>query len=329
MNLQQFFSDTLRRHGFFKPGDPVFVACSGGPDSVALFYLLYGLKDSFKIRLGLLHFHHQLRGREADRDQLFVQKLARRFRVPFYGGTAPVLQQSKKNRESVEEAARKARYDFFSKIGKKFRHAKIALAHTLDDQAETVLMRILQGTGSRGLLGIRRSMRYGHAELIRPLLDFSKQDLLKFLKQHKITFCRDRSNQSMKFLRNKIRKKLLPGLAREFNPRIVQALARIPFILQEENDLLEALEQKAYKTLFRQTGSGRARLARKPFLRLSGALQFRVLHRALQQLDVRSGLDFEAWNFIKPSLKRKHFTHSLPKNIDFKLTPAAIVLYKK
>src|SRR3989338_8445498 len=200
MDITAQFQQSIRTHALFRKGERIFVACSGGPDSVALFHLLFELRDSWQLKLGLLHFHHQLRGKAADHDERFVKRLAKRYNIPFYGGRGSVRVKSKRDKESLEEAARKLRYDFFSRVCNRRRIPKLALAHTMDDQAETVLMRVLKGTGSRGLQGIRRSILYGKILLIRPLLDFTKKQILSYLKKRKIAYCRDQSNDSLRFL---------------------------------------------------------------------------------------------------------------------------------
>jgi tRNA(Ile)-lysidine synthase len=329
MHLLQHFENALRQHQLLQPGDKVFVACSGGPDSVALFRLLLALQEKWRLKLGLLHFHHGLRGKNADRDRDFVLALGRKHGLPIYIGKKAFLKQARKNRESIEEAARHARYAFFLQTARKHRIPKIALAHTQDDQAETVLMRLIQGTGVRGLSGIRRTLRHGKVLFVRPLLDCRKADLLDYLKKEKAGFCRDGTNHSVRFVRNRIRKRLLPWLEKEFNPRIIQALARVPVTLQEESEWLTAVEEKAFWEVSLHRRGSRLGLDRQKFLQFAAPLQFRVLNRALQTLDVRSGLDFDAWQRLRLGLGRPRYRHSLPRDIDLDLTPSALRLYKK
>jgi tRNA(Ile)-lysidine synthase len=329
MNLPERFEKTLQSQKLIFPGDKVFVACSGGPDSVGLFYLLRGLQKKWDLRLGLLHLNHALRGRKSDWDERSVRNLARQFSVPIYSQKKLFFKKAKEDGESLEEAARKARYDFFIQTAKRRRIPKIATAHTQDDQAETVLMRILQGTGLRGLSGIRPQLKKGGITFIRPLLGFPKREILEFLRAQRIPFCSDRSNRSYRFFRNRIRMKLLPWLEREFNPRLIPTLARIPAIVTEENELLKDLEEAAWKRTLRRRWHDNLYLDAKAFLKFPSPLQFRILNCALRKLDPRSGVGFDAWQKLRGHLGRNRFRYSFPRDIDLSLTPSKMVIYKK
>ncbi len=329
MSFPKRFEQILENQKLILPGDKLFVACSGGPDSVALFYLLQNLQKKWNLKLGLLHVNHGLRGQASNQDEKFVRLLAKQFRVPGVSQEIKGRLKSKFKKESLEEAARRIRYDFLIRMAKRFRIFKIALAHTQDDQAETILMRILQGTGLEGLAGVRSELMIKGVTLVRPLLEFRKREILDFLNTRKIPFRNDRSNLSEKFVRNRIRHKLLPWLEKEFNPRLVPALARLPTIVKEENILLSQLEETAWKRVFNRRLRKRIYLHRKKFLNLPPSLQFRILRRALKKLDHDSGLNFDAWQKLKPCLERSQYRYSLPKDIDLSLTPSKLVIYKK
>lgn len=312
-----------------KVGAKILVACSGGPDSVALFHLLWALAPKYRWKLGLIHFNHRLRPRTAKRDETFVRRLARTYRVPFFCGEGDVAREAKRTKTSTEECARRMRYDFFLKTAKRSGHRVVALAHTLDDQAETVLMRVLQGTGLRGLQGIREVHRLGAISFTRPLLGFTKKDLLEFLRAEKIGYRKDETNDSLRFTRNRIRLKLIPQLQRDFNPRVVEALARIPVIAAEESSLVDGLDAKAWERTLRKISERTVELKRSFFLKCHPAIQFRILERALKRLDPESGLSFEAWERLRRGLRGSHFRDSLPRDIDFEVTPRKITVYKK
>ncbi len=328
MNLRGRFLQYLEQNQFFKTGETAFVACSGGPDSVALFFLLKNLSAHFKIKLGLIHFNHGLRGKASDADADFVKKLARKNKVFFAGGRAGE-KYNPRLKQSLEEWARFERYTFFSSAAKKGNFKKILTAHTLNDQAETVLMRIIQGTGPQGLLGIRKKMIMKSFTLARPLLEFSKKELLEFLRENNIPFRKDASNDSPRFLRNRIRRGLLPLIEKEYNPRIYETLARIPQILEEETSLLEDLNKKAWEQCFLGKTAGKIRLRKNVFLKLSGYLKFWILDRALKMLNSRSGMSFDAWQRLKSGLMKTVYRQSLPKELDFELTPSHILIYRK
>lgn len=328
-DLEKKFEVRLRETGLLKPGDKVFAACSGGPDSVALFRLLCGLRASWRLEIGLLHFHHGLRGREADLDLDFVRKIGRREKVPVYTGRGRVRDKARGKRQSIEEAAREARYGFFCEAARKHRIPKIALAHTLDDQAETVLMRICQGTGLRGLEGIRERLTAGPTEFVRPLIGFRKKEILDFIRKRGFTYRRDRSNTSVRYLRNRIRARILPLIEKEINPDAARALARIPAIVRDDNAMIGFYARKAVGDCVKKISKRKALLDRGAFLALPSSMQFRVLGHVLARLDARSGLDFNVWQKIKTSLVRKSCRHSLKRDIDFRLTPARLEVFKK
>ncbi len=327
--LLQRFETHLRERPLFASCRKILIACSGGPDSVALFHLLRILAPQRKWKIALIHFNHELRPREAKKDENFVRRLAEKFCVPFYAGAGSVKREARKTQTSIEECARKMRYDFFIRMVRQEKFPVIALAHTQDDQAETVLMRVIQGTGLRGLQGIREKVKIGKAALVRPLLHFSKQELLEFLRTGKHRFCRDKTNESTQFIRNRIRLELIPNLQRDFNPRVMEALARIPSIVTGESALIAELEAKAWKKVLKRHCAAGVEFHRSVFLKFPPALQFRMVEKALKRLDPRSGLSFEAWERLRRGLARTRFCCSLPRDIDLALTSKKVTLYKK
>ncbi len=314
---------------FFKSRDRILVACSGGPDSVALFHFLKKIAPRHAWELGLLHFNHQLRPGSAEKDTAFVRKLARTSGVPFYVGTGNVAKRARREKTSVEETARKMRYDFFLKTARAKKYSKIVFAHTRDDQAETVLMRVLQGTGLRGLSGIREKILRDRVALIRPLLPFTKKELLGYLAKHLIPFRVDESNESLHFLRNRIRLKLIPLLQRDYNPRLVEALSRLPAIAAEEAALFFELEKVAWRKVFKRRARGEVELQRAVFLKFPPPLQFRMVEKALKTLHPQSGLSFDAWERLRRGLVRPRGRFSLPKDIDLELTAKSVMIYRK
>ncbi|MFA5320940.1 MAG: tRNA lysidine(34) synthetase TilS [Candidatus Omnitrophota bacterium] len=214
--------DTIGKYDLLRSGDTVLVAVSGGPDSLALLYCLRVLSKELRLRLNVAHFDHRLRPgslREAE----FVGGIAKGMGLPFYSGGADVLKR-RGGKGSLEEAAREARLDFLGKLAKKIKADKVALGHNMDDQAETVLMRILRGSGLAGLSGIAALKELNGRVFIRPLIGVSRSEIERYLRSGKIKPFRDPSNSDEKFLRNKLRLKLVPLLEKEYNPRIKEAL---------------------------------------------------------------------------------------------------------
>ncbi|MFZ5803127.1 MAG: tRNA lysidine(34) synthetase TilS [Candidatus Omnitrophota bacterium] len=329
MTFQERFAFSLHQRGVIKKKARIFVGCSGGPDSVALFHLLRSLQPSWGFRLGLLHFHHGLRKTAADRDACFVSALGRRFKVPVVIGKSSIRARARANRESIEEAARYERYRFFLQAARKKRVRIIALGHQLEDQAETVLMRILKGTGLRGLAGIQYAMKMQRVLFVRPLLDFSREHILAYLRKNRIPFRTDRTNFSDRFLRNRLRQKVLPYLEKTVNPRVQEALARLPQIVGDELRVIEALEAQAIRKVILKKKRGAVILAKEFFEHLDPPIQFRVLNHALKILDSRSGLDYEAYRRLQGLFSKKRNRCSLPRNLDIVWDSRQMRIFKK
>src|SRR5262245_19723142 len=221
------------RHRLFGPGDSVLVAVSGGPDSVALLHALAGLRAECGLTLTAGHVHHGLRP-EADRDAEFVRGLAARLGCPV--AVAAVRLPQRPGR-SPEAAARAARYAALGRMARAAGASRIAMAHTADDQAETVLMRLLEGAGPRGLAGI--PIRRG--PVIRPLLEVDRAAVLAYLAAHGLPWVEDATNRDTKLLRNRIRHELLPLLGAHGWPRLPAALRRTAAASRELSEALDAL----------------------------------------------------------------------------------------
>jgi tRNA(Ile)-lysidine synthase len=224
----------IREQRLLKAGDRVAVACSGGADSVALLRILLELREELGIVLSVAHFHHQIRGAEADADQDFVCALAVQFQLAFHLSCGNVPAHASARKISLETAARDLRHQWFDVLMQENKIDLIATAHTQDDQAETVLMRILRGTGARGLAGIAPEQRQKH--LIRPLLTTSRRGIEAYLKKIGQPWREDSSNQELAHTRNRVRHTLLPMLERDFNPAIRQTLADLAELARAEDD---------------------------------------------------------------------------------------------
>ena len=219
------------------PGDRVLAALSGGPDSVALVALLLKLRGEMPLEIRLAHFNHRLRD-EAGEDVRFVRGLARRWVLPLDVEAADVRSFASGRKLNLEEAGRELRYRFLRRAAEAAGATKIATGHTMTDQAETVLMRLMRGTGLAGLAGIAPVVAGAPCPVVRPLLDISGPDLRVWLGAQGLPFREDASNRDLRFLRNRIRAGLLPELARRYEPRIVAHLARLAGIVREDDELL-------------------------------------------------------------------------------------------
>ena len=212
------------------PGVRIAVACSGGPDSTGLLLILQQLAPELGCALSVVHFNHKLRASESDADEQFVRSLADRLRLPFHVASGDVLARAGRARANVEQTGRQLRYDYFFSLVESGLADRIAVGHTADDQAETVLQRLFRGAGGRGLAAIYPTLGNW---LIRPLLETRRQDVLDWLRDRGQIWREDSSNQDLRYARNRIRRRLLPVLA-EFNPSIVRALAHGAELAREE-----------------------------------------------------------------------------------------------
>lgn len=274
---------TIRRFCLIVPGQRVAVACSGGPDSTALLLVLAELSSDLGCTLSVAHFNHRLRGEQSDQDEQSARDLAERLGLSFHVRTADVRGCAKQGRANVEETARRLRYEFFFSLVESNLADRVAVGHTADDQAETVLHRLLRGTGTRGLAGIYPMFE---ERIIRPLLDVRRPAVLDWLNHRQQPWRDDPSNRDLRYMRNRIRHQLLPLLA-EFNPRVVEILAHTAELARDEEAFWEDyLSPVLAQSLRREQDKVCVEIS---LLRqMPPAVARRVLRSALRALDERS-----------------------------------------
>jgi tRNA(Ile)-lysidine synthase len=251
-SLKQGLLGSLQRQEMMRPGDRVGVAVSGGADSVALLLLLLELRDQLGIVLSVVHFNHKLRGKASDADEQFVAGLAARHGLEFHSASVDVAKKAKKERANLEDAARRSRYDYFRSLAESGVCRPIAVAHTSDDQAETVLAHLLRGTGLAGLGGIHPVV----GPVIRPLLGVRRDELRRFLRSRKQAWREDATNRDTKRMRARIRRKLLPWLQKQFQPAIVEHLSTLAELAREDEADLEGQAELRVLALARETKRG-------------------------------------------------------------------------
>jgi tRNA(Ile)-lysidine synthase len=283
----------MRRNGMVRPGDCVGVAVSGGADSVALLRLLLDLRETLGIVLCIVHFNHQLRGKASDGDEKFVARLAANYELPFFVDRENVAAKARREKANLEDAARRARYGFFARLVEERPVTRVAVAHTADDQAETVLAHILRGTGLAGLGGIHPVS--GH--IIRPLLQIRRAALRAYLTERKQTWREDATNRNTAKTRAKIRRKLIPLLERDFQPAVVDHLATLAEAARNDEACLEALAKHREASIVEKIDN-EARVKTKDLLwrpsarhQAAGntAIRNRVVRRIVADLKQRSG----------------------------------------
>jgi tRNA(Ile)-lysidine synthase len=251
-SLERRLIASIERTGLIQPGDRLGVAVSGGADSVALLRVLAAARECFGITLAVLHFDHALRPESAE-DAKFVKELARSLGAVYIATREDVAAVAARKKWNLEDAARRLRYEFFTNAIREDRVSRVAVAHTMDDQAETVLARMLRGTGPAGLSGIRPSAASG--TIVRPLLDVRRAELRTYLRGIGQDWREDATNRDTSRQRARIRERLLPLLVTDFSPRAVERLASLAALAQEESDFWRALTEDRYISLATQGGA--------------------------------------------------------------------------
>ncbi|MCA9251054.1 MAG: tRNA lysidine(34) synthetase TilS [Phycisphaerae bacterium] len=282
----------IQRDGLLTPGAKVIVGVSGGADSTALLHALHQVSrdENTGYRLHVAHLNHQLRGAESDDDAAFVSALADSLQLPCTIETCDLRAESESQRSSLEDIARRARLRFFDDMCKSTGANHVALAHHADDQVETVLHRFMRGTGVRGLSGMsakRPLSKSSRIQIIRPLLEFSRQEILEFIESAGLSYRHDSSNTSRDHTRNRIRHDLLPQLEASFNPQVREAILRLAQQSRWTNEYLRDTSQSELKrAILEQTPSSVA-LDRKHVARLPMIIQTGVLRLAFESIGMR------------------------------------------
>jgi len=276
--LEKKIFSFIQRQGLLPPRSTAILAVSGGPDSMAMLHLLAAGRLAIPFTPVAVYVNHGLRPAEASREEELIRQRCEYLGLAVYFESVPVREYAKECGLSLEHAGRLLRYEALEKIAARHRADRIAVAHTADDQAEEILLRLIRGTGARGLSGMQ-PLREGL--VIRPLLLTAKKELLDYLAEKQIPYCEDSSNSETDFLRNRIRAHLLPLLAEQYNPDIGLTLRRTAAILQEEDDYL-AEKTAAVEGLLSMEGE-ELRLDCTGFGELHLALQRRLLETAFWQ----------------------------------------------
>lgn len=269
--------ETINQYQMLEEGDKVIVGISGGPDSVALLHILLKLQPTFKLRLYLAHLNHLLR-EEAKEEVLFVKELAESVKLPLIIEERNILQDTSKN-FSLQQKARKIRYEFLIQTAKRLNATKIALAHHQDDHIETILLWLMRGCGAEGIKGIPPKRKINQEfHIIRPLIKNTKQEIEDYLQAHKLSFKIDSSNLKTDYWRNKIRLELLPQL-KKYNPKIKEVLDRLATLWNQDNEYLNLLSIEAKNKVLEK-----GRIDLKKFTLLPQAIQSRILRGLIEEV---------------------------------------------
>jgi len=287
--LAQSVRHYIRKHGLLKAGDRVGIAVSGGADSVASLRLLLELRKEIGVVLSVVHFNHKLRGADSDEDERFVAQLAQEHRLELRCEGGDVAAYAAEKHLSLETAARQLRYQYFRRLLLGRRLNRIATGHTLDDQAETVLLKIVRGAGTRGLAGIYPKLSFPgsqfSASIVRPLLGIRRKDLEAYLLGLGQSWREDKSNRDLRHMRNRVRHGILPRLEHYLNPGVREALAETAEIARAEEEFWQKEVSRVLPSVWARSALTVSALANLPL-----ALQRRVIRAASESLGLR--LDF-------------------------------------
>lgn len=243
--MRELVINVIKKHKLIEKDDRVVVGVSGGPDSMALLYILNEIKRELDFNICVAHINHGIRKDEADADEEFVKNICLRLSIPFNSTKVNMNEYAKKNKLTSEEAGRAIRYEFFNKILNDIGGGKIAVAHNKNDQAETLLMRFFRGTGIEGL----RGMEYKNAKIIRPLLDVSREEIEKYCSDNHISVRIDRTNLEPIYGRNKIRLEVIPYIRQNYNKGIIDTLARTSRLMQMDSEYISEIVREKYKNM--------------------------------------------------------------------------------
>jgi tRNA(Ile)-lysidine synthase len=270
----------IQAQQLFQPQDRILVGVSGGPDSMALLYLLSRWQTELELTLGVAHFQHGLRGQESEAEAAFVTRQAAALGLPLYLDGGDVRGFAKLHKISLQVAARRLRLAFFARWRQEQGYAKLALGHTADDQVELFFLRLLRGAGPEGLKGMWPRSPGG---VVRPLMNSTKNAILSWLEQENLPYCLDSSNFQRHYQRNRVRLELLPELTQHYNPQLPQAIRRTQVLLQEQESYLAQETARLLAEICSNCRPGKLHLKLAPLLKLHPYLQKRVLRLALEQ----------------------------------------------
>lgn len=273
MDLIKKIKKNISENSIIDEKDRILVGLSGGPDSI---FLLYILHNYFNNQLIITHINHKLRGVDSDLDEKFVRTISQKLKIPLYVIREDVKKLSNENKKSIEEVGREVRFSFFDKILKVENFNKIALGHNLDDNVETILINFIKGSGTKGLIGIPEK----RDNIIHPIINIKKEEILKFLEENKIEYRVDKTNFEIDFLRNKVRNYLLPIIEKEFNKNFKEKILSLSNILKVEDRFLDNLVENIKNDLI-EFEDDFIKIDNKKFQKLDLSLKRRLIRKAI------------------------------------------------
>ncbi|WZL72805.1 tRNA lysidine(34) synthetase TilS [Clostridiaceae bacterium 35-E11] len=274
------FLNTITRHKMITKGEGIVIGVSGGPDSISLLHLLWRIKDTYALNLYAVHLNHQFRGSEAQEDADYVKEVCKEWGIKSFIYSEDVKLYSKEKKITFEEAGREIRYHLFHEVMQQTGATKIAIAQNMDDQAETVFMRLIRGAGMEGLSAIDYVR---DDKIIRPLLDISRQEIENYCKENNLHPKIDKTNLESVYTRNRIRLELIPYIEKYFNPNIKKTLCRTANLMREDKEVIDGMVNAVYHKVVKEIASG-IKIDICLFKENHYAIQKRILRQAIKRL---------------------------------------------
>lgn len=271
--------ETIKKYNLISKNDKIVVAVSGGPDSMCLLHILLTLRKEYNLELNVAHVNHMIR-ENAILDEEYVKDFCKNNNIQCFVKKADVLQVSKENKIGTEEAGRKVRYEFFNEVLKKTSSNKIAIAHNKNDKVETILLNLIRGTGTYGLIGIEPK----NGVYIRPLLEIEREEIEKYCEDENIKPRIDESNFENIYNRNKIRNVVIPYVKKEFNPNIINTISRLSDIVKDEENFLDNFVSEEYKKIVIEEKEDFIKLNLKEFNKLEIVIRKRLVFYIINKL---------------------------------------------
>jgi tRNA(Ile)-lysidine synthase len=325
--LEEKVYKTIKKYNMLSFNDKVLVGVSGGPDSITLLKVLLSFKKKYNLSIFIAHLNHMLRGKESDEDSYFVESLAKKLNLHCEIGHCNLPKIMQKEKLTLEEAARKYRYEFYLETTQKLGANKIALGHNADDQVETVLMRLLRGSGVEGLMGIPPV----RDNIIRPLIECSRREIEEYCREHKIKYRIDSSNKKAMYFRNKIRIKLLPLLSKNYNKNIKNVILRQQKIISEVSEYLQQETELLFRKIAKVEGQEKVIIDLKKMSPLPLALKRRIIRKSIKIVKGNLySISFEHNNRILKLTKYKLGEKEiyLPGDLRIKKSYNNLIIYK-
>lgn len=278
--MEQKILETIKKYNLIEKDDKIVVGVSGGPDSICLLHMLNKIKEKMNFSIYVAHINHMIR-KEADEETEYVQKFCNMQGIKCYIKKIDVKKEAEKQKKGTEETGRQIRYEFFDEVLKQTNSNKIATAHNMNDNAETIVMNILRGSGISGLKGIEpiRNNKY-----IRPLINISREEIEQYCEINKLNPKIDKSNNENIYTRNKIRNVIIPYIKKEFNPNFVKTLKRLSELATEENQYLNEITKKEYNKIKIEKKENQIILNLKEFNKLEIVIKRRLILYTINEL---------------------------------------------